>query len=383
MRPSSRARGVSESETLRLAAEIARLRAAGREVISLLEGESDLPAPPAVVAATARALRAGRTRYSSSTGLPELKTALVRALRAENGVAASPDGIVVTNGAKQAIYEVLQAVCGPGDEVLVPVPYWVTFPEAVKLSGARPVFVPTDGGAIDPDAVARAVTRRTKALILNSPNNPTGAVQPRETMKALADLARRGDFLILSDEAYQHLVFDGRERVSPAALSRDAARRTVTIQTFSKSYSMTGFRVGYLSADPAIARAVARIHGHVTGNACTFAQHGALAALELGAAFHERRRADYERRRDLAHAAASRLFPVAKPQGGFFLWADARARLRGRTRTTGALAERLLRESGVAVVPGSACGVEGFLRISFSSSERNAREGFRRLEAAL
>lgn len=382
MRPSRRAKTIAESETLRLFTEMARLRRRGREIVSLLEGEADLPAPKEVEAATIRALRAGQTRYSGSSGLPELRAAIARKLKRENGVSCAPENILIANGAKQALYETLQALCDPGDEVVIPSPYWVTFPEAARLAGAKPVLVETVGQHLDVDALGRAITRRTRAIILNTPNNPTGAVYAAPELREMAKLARRRNLFMIADEAYERFVYDGRAHVSAASLSRDAARRTVTIQTFSKSCSMTGFRVGYLAADAAIARAIARLHGHMTGNVCTFAQHGALAALKLPARFHEKQRLVFQGKRDLAFASATRLFDCLKPRGGFFVWADARRHLGRRFKTTVALAQHLLR-SGVAVVPGSSCGREGWLRLSFSGSEENIRMGFALIEKAL
>lgn len=380
MRLSKRAEAVAESATLRLAAASARLRAEGREVLNLLEGEPDLPVPSAVREATRRALARGETRYSDSAGLPELRALIARKLKGRNGVAVTPEDIVVTNGAKQAVYETLQAICGPGDEILIPSPYWVTFPESVRLAGAKPVFVPTRAHQLDLDAVARAVTPRTRAIIINSPSNPTGAVYPAAVLRGLARLAAKRDFLIVSDEAYEDFVYD---RASHASVAAFAPKRTITIQTFSKSFSMTGFRVGFLAAPPELARAVRRIHGHVTGNACTFAQHGAIAALGLGRGELNRRRAVFQKRRDLAYALASRSFDCVKPRGGLFVFADARRLLGKRFKDSAALAEHLLEKAGVSVVPGSACGMEGFLRLSFSSPEPVLRAAFARIEAAL
>lgn len=381
MRLSSRAETVSESATLRLSAAAARLRAGGREILSLLEGEPDLPVPAKALEATRRALARGDTRYSDAAGLPDLRAAIARKLEARNGVAAAPEDILVTNGAKQALYDALQTICGPGDEVLIPRPYWVTFPESVRLAGAKPIFVETRAHQLDLDAVARAVTRRTRAIIINSPNNPTGAVYPEAALRALARLAARRDFLIVSDEAYEDFVYDGAGHISVAALG--AATRTITVQTFSKSFSMTGYRVGFLAAPPGIARAARRLHGHVTGNVCTFAQRGAIAALGLGRGELDRRRAVFQKRRDLAYALASRSFDCVKPQGGLFVFADARRHLGGPIKDTEALAERLLHKAEVSVVPGSACGMEGFLRFSFTSPEPALREAFSRIEAAL
>ena len=376
MRLSSRAAAIGESETLRLWRAVAERRAVGRDVVSLLEGEPSLPVPPEALDAAAEALRAGRVKYSDSAGLPELRAAIARKLREENGVPADAASVLVANGAKQAIYEVLQALCGPGDEVLVPRPYWVTFPEAVRLAGAAPVFVDRLEDA------AAAVTPRTRALILNSPRNPTGEVLDRTRLEALVGLAAERDFAVVSDEAYEALVYDGRH-LSPASLGADAAARVVTIQTVSKTYGMTGFRVGWASGPADVIAAARAIHGHVTGNVSPFAQAGALAALASGP---ERRAAwldAHRRRRDLAFERARRLFDCELPRGGLFLWADARRLLGKRWRDSSALAYHLLAEAGVAVLPGSACGREGWLRLSFSPDEHTLREAFARLESAL
>ncbi|MDD5303322.1 MAG: pyridoxal phosphate-dependent aminotransferase [Elusimicrobia bacterium] len=384
MRASSRARSVAESWTLRLSSEVARLRGEGVDIVSLLEGEPDLPVPEAVVRATEEALRAGRTKYSASAGLPKLKAAISRKLKDENGVTAAPENILVANGAKQAVYEVLQALCEAGDEVLIPAPCWVTFPEAVKLAGAVPVLVPAGADhQLDLEALERAATTKTKAIILNTPNNPTGAVYPEAALRAVAALAERRGLTIIADEAYEALVYDGARHVSVASLGASAAARTVTIQTFSKSFAMTGFRVGYLAGPADLVEAVGRIHGHVTGNTCTFAQCGALAALGLGDAHRSSWRAAHQKRRDVAFELGSRLFGCAKPQGGLFLFADARRHLGARFADSSALAAHFLEAGKVAVVPGSAFGREGFLRLSFSASEATLREGFARLEGAL
>ncbi|MBI3505902.1 MAG: pyridoxal phosphate-dependent aminotransferase [Proteobacteria bacterium] len=383
MRLSKRAAAAGESETLRLFAEMAALRRGGADIISLLEGEPDAPAPESVQRATINALSAGDTRYSNSNGLPELRKLIAQKLSKENGVPAAEDGVLVTNGAKQAVYLALQTLCGPGDEVVIPRPYWVTFPEAAKLAGAKPVFAATRGHQLDVDAIAAAVTRRTRAVVINTPNNPTGAVYPADALKALARLAAKKDFHIVSDEAYEHLVYDDCRHVSPASLGAPAATRTITIQTFSKSYSMTGFRVGYLAGDPALIRAAARLHGHMTGNVCTFAQRGAISALLLPPEHHARLRAAYQKRRDIAYASATRLFDCVKPRGGLFVFADARKHLGKRFKTSGALAAHLLKEGRVAAVPGSACGMDGWLRLSFSGSEKDILKGFARIEDAL
>ena len=384
MKFSSRARAVAESATLRLSAEAARLRAEGVDVVGFLEGEPDLAVPGAVLRATEDALRAGRTRYSVSTGLAELKAAIVRKLRDENGVAAGPENVLVANGAKQAVYETLQALCDPGDEVLIPSPCWVTFPEAVKLAGAVPVLVETDPvHQLDVKALEEAVTAKTRVIVLNTPNNPTGAVYSEAALGAVVALAVRRGLTIVSDEAYEGLVYDGARHLSVASLGAEAAARTITVQTFSKSFAMTGYRVGYAVGPADFVKAAGRVHGHVTGNVCTFAQLGAVAALGLGGAHREAWRGVHQKRRDAAFELGSRLFDCVKPAGGLFLFADARRHLGRKIKDSEALARHLLEKGRVAVVPGSAFGREGFLRLSFSSPEAVLREGFARMEKVL
>jgi aspartate aminotransferase len=272
----------------------------------------------------------------------------------------------------------------PGDEVLIPSPCWVTFPEAVKLAGGTPVLVETDEThQLDLAALEAAVTPNTKAIILNTPNNPTGAVYSEATLRGVLALAGRHSLAIISDEAYESLVYDDRTHCTIARLSAAAAVRTVTLQTFSKSFAMTGYRVGYMVGPSDFVKAAARIQSHLTGNVCTFAQLGALAALGLGEAHRTAWRAAYQQRRDLAFNYASRLFPCVKPQGGLFLFVDARRYLRPDRPDSVSLTLQLLAKGGVAVVPGMAFGREGYLRISFSSPENVIREGFTRLQRAL
>jgi aspartate aminotransferase len=383
MRIAERALALSPSATLTLAVELKRRQRLGQDVVNFLEGEPGLPVPQRVLAATAAALRQGRTRYSESSGLPELRAAIARRLR-RSGVAAGPENVVVGNGAKQMIYETLQALCGPGDEVLIPSPYWVTLPEAARLAGATPVFVKTrPDHQLDLEALSRAVTRKTRAIILNSPNNPTGAVYGKADLRRVGELAVRKGLWIVSDEAYGSFVYDGARHVSMASLSPAIAARTVTAQTFSKTYSMTGFRIGYVAAPKPVAAAIAGIHGHVTGNACTFAQVGALAALETTDAELEKRRAVFERRRDLACALAMPLLDFVEPRGAFYLFCDARKLLSRKVPDSAALARRLLERARVAVVPGSAFGAEGYIRLCFAGPEAETREGFGRLAAAI
>ena len=383
MRLSSRAAAAAGSATLGLSADLARLRAQGADIVGFLEGEPDLPAPPQVVEATARAVKDGHTRYSQSNGLPELRALIADKLSRENRVPTRESEVLIANGSKQIIYETLQALVGPGDEVLVLRPYWVTIPEAVKLAGATPVFVDCPNHQLSVPLLEAAITKKTRALVLNTPNNPTGAVYAEGDLRAAAALAVTHDLFILSDEAYEHFVYDGRKHASVASFGPEIAARTATIQTFSKSFSMTGFRLGYLAAPQTLVDAVARIHGHVTGNACTFAQHGAIAALKLPPQFLEDRRALFQRRRDLALGLAQKLFGCVKPEGAFYLFLDAAKHLNAKHPDSAALASHLLHHAKVALVPGSAFGLENHLRLSYTASEDNIKKGLARIAEAL
>ncbi|MBT8339736.1 MAG: aminotransferase class I/II-fold pyridoxal phosphate-dependent enzyme, partial [Desulfatitalea sp.] len=261
---SSRIAAVSESRTTRIFAQADALRRKGREIISLAVGEPDFATPDAVIAATRQALTDQCTRYGPVPGEPELRCRLADAF---DGLTA--DHIIVTNGAKQALFALFQVLCSPGDEVIVPVPCWVSFTEQIRLAGATPVMVATDERfQIDPDRVAREITPRTRAILVNSPNNPTGAVYPAETMTTLARLAADKGFYLIADEAYHAFVYDGQTH----AAARDAAPdpdRVITVRSFSKHYNMTGFRIGYVAAEKNVIQALTRLQSHLSGNVCT------------------------------------------------------------------------------------------------------------------
>ena len=281
MKISDRADAINESSTTQFTAIIAKLRKEGKDVIDMAVGEPDLETPINIIDATKKALDDKKTRYSVVSGILELKKSICKRF-SENDLDYSPENILICNGAKQALYTIFQTMCDPGDEVIIQVPYWVSFSEQVKLAGAIPVYVDTINDQPDIKKIKESITKNTKAIVLNSPNNPTGAVYKRNDMEAIASIAVENDLFVISDESYDSLVYDGMKNISIASLNEEIKKRTFVVKTFSKEFSMTGFRVGYVAAEKGLVSAMNKLQGHITGNVCTFAQHGAISAFDMG-----------------------------------------------------------------------------------------------------
>ncbi len=390
---SPRALGVSPSPTVAMDARYKALLAAGREVVSLGAGEPDLPLPEAAAHAVHCAIKEGRTRYAHMAGLPELREALSRKFALENGVVHGPDEILVTSGAKQAVFTALMAVLAPGDEVLVPSPYWVTYPEAVRLLGGVPVEIPArpeNGFKITPEELRAAVTPRSKLLLLNSPNNPTGAVYTRAELEALAAVVLEHDLYVLSDEIYEHILYGAAKHVSPASLSPEMAARTATVNGFSKAFAMQGLRLGYVGAPGPWARAMVAVQSHAAHHPSTLSQHAALACLSASATIYPAMRAHYAAAREYALARLRAIPGLCwnDPDGAFYAFVSIEGLLpavAGGKRLEGsvALAEYLLESWNLVTVPGTGFGREGYLRLSFANSQEALKEAFDRLERGL
>jgi len=373
---SKRVQSIEGSKTARFIPLLEQMRQAGRSVISLAIGEPAADTPPAVIDATVKALQQQKTRYSEMPGIRALRDAL--AGRFEN---CRPENIVVFNGSKQALYAAFQTLCNPGDQVIIPLPCWVSFPEQVRLAGGEPVFVPTVDHQLDVAAIRSAVNERTRAILINSPNNPTGAVYPRRDLERIARLAAENDLYIVADEAYSFFVYDNLPYASVYDLEAVRDRLIVT-RSFSKHYAMTGFRVGYAVAPKQTAAAMVRLHSHLTGNVCTFAQYGALAALGMDEQLLARGRADLQKKRDLAFDRMQELSPCIRPQGAFYLFPDISNHLR-KNENSGDFAARILETAGVAVVPGEDFGLDGHVRICFAAPEEQLTEAFKRIREVL
>lgn len=380
---SSRVQGIEASKTGVFFNLVANLKAQGADIISLNVGEPDFAPADRIVEVTNQALTDGHHRYSSNAGLPALKDAIIHKLEGLNQIMGiTHEHLLVSNGSKQVIFSVFQSLLNEGDEVIILRPYWVTFPESIRLAGGVPVYIDSVNLQPDIEAIKQVITSKTKAIVINSPNNPSGAICPQDVMEELIQLAHQHHFYIISDEAYETLVYDGLQHISPAALP-GGLECSLSIFTFSKTYAMTGFRVGYLLADPSFIKGVNRLQSHLTGNVCTFVQHGAIAALKSKQSFYDHLRTTFSKRRELAYQLCSELFPCIKPQGAFYLFPNVEAYLSDKIDSCEALAYHLLEEAGVAVVPGAAFGMPGHMRISYANDEVNIREGFSRIQKAI
>jgi aspartate aminotransferase len=376
MRFAERIDRIEASRTVRFTELLQKQQQEGRNIISFAIGEPEYPTPGNVLAATREALAQGKTRYGPVQGLAALRAALAAPFKG-----LDQSNILVSNGSKQCLYSLFQVLCNSGDQVIIPRPYWVSFSEQVRLAGAEPVFVDTRAHQLDCRAIEKAITDRTRVVLINTPNNPTGAVYPRDDVERVADIVRQHDLFLVSDEAYAFFVYDGAACCSPMDIE-SIRERCVVVRSFSKSYSMTGFRIGYAAAPEAVIQALSKIQSHLTGNVCTFAQWGALAALDLGESFVENMRSDLQHKRNIAFEYAEQLFTCIKPGGAFYLFPDVSAHLYGN-QTAEDLAARLLKAAGVGVIPGEAFGMPHHIRISYALPEKDLIAGFERMAEVL
>ncbi len=383
MELANRISNIQESRSIKLAEVLWHLRQQGKKIISLNVGEADFPTPQAIVEATKKALDADCTRYSLVEGIQELREAIAAKIKSDHNLKISADHVFVGNGSKHILYNIFQTLINPGDEVIIPLPYWVTFPESVKLAGGTPVFVHTTKNQLCIENIKKALSPKTKAILINSPNNPTGAIYHEESLRELAKLAKEKDFLIISDEAYEALVYDNSKHINIAAFDEETFQRTITVQSFSKSYCMTGFRLGYMVASPPIIKGVNKLQSHLSGNNCTFAQYGALAALENSQEIVKHMVQKMEERRNLAFELTSQIFEVEKPQGAFYLFPKVESYFSQKIPNDEALAEYILKETGVALLPGTYFGTPGFLRICFASRLEDITTGLNLIKQLL
>jgi aspartate aminotransferase len=382
---SRRALGIEVSPTVAMSQRAAALKAKGADVLDFSVGEPDQPTPKHIAAAAVAAIGNGRTRYTSSAGIPELRAAVAMRYRSDFGVGFSESEVAITAGGKQALYLACQALLDRGDEAIIPSPHWPTFSEAVRLAGARPVLVRAnekDGFKVTARMVARACTPKTRAIILNSPSNPTGAVIEDGDLRAIGDLARRRKLTLLYDDTYARLGF-GSPDPDLQALRDAIGERFVVLGTASKSYCMTGWRIGWVLGPKPLVDACAALVSHSTQCPAAFAQVGAVEALTGPQQLVADLAAEYRRRRDFIHPAIAGIpgLTCVQPGGGFYLFPNVSRYLGGPVPTSLDLAGRLLDEEKVAVVAGEGFAAPGYLRISFARSMDDLREGARRIAA--
>ena len=376
-----RVSNVKESATLKFTALLEKLRKEGKEIIDFAVGELEFETPQEIISATKKALEEKKTKYTNIAGINELRTEISSYLKNQN-LDYDKENILITNGSKQALYNIFQIVCNKGDEVIIPVPYWVSFSEQVRLAEAKPVFVETKEFQLDIGKIKNNITKRTRAIIINSPNNPSGAVYNKDELKEVADLALDNNFFIVSDEAYDMLVYDGLKNFSLATMA-SVKEKTIVVKSFSKPFSMTGFRVGFVATEKDFISKMKCLQSHSTGNVSTVSQYGAIAALEMDKTVIKERIKEMEKRRNLAYKLAVKLFDCIKPQGAFYLFPNVEGNLNDKIRTADELVSLLLEKANVAVVPGREFGMENNIRISYATSQEKIKKGFEQIEKVL
>ncbi|MTH52135.1 aminotransferase class I/II-fold pyridoxal phosphate-dependent enzyme [Bacillus mangrovi] len=385
MKLAKRAASLTPSTTLAITAKAKELKAAGHDVIGLGAGEPDYNTPEAIIKAAEASMEKGYTKYTPSGGLKELKDAIIDKFKEDQGLSYTPAEVIVCTGAKHALYTLFQVILDEGDEVIVPSPYWVSYPEQVKLAGGKPVII--EGSEekqfkITPEQIAHAANDRTKALILNSPSNPTGMIYTEEELIAIGETCIKHDLLIVSDEIYEKLVYGEAKHFSIAQLSAELKERTVVINGVSKSHSMTGWRIGYAAGPKEIISAMTNLASHSTSNPASMAQYGAIEAYRGSQEPVEDMRKSFENRLDQTHALLEKIpgFRCIKPQGAFYLFANASeaARATGH-ESVDAFVEALLSEEKVALVPGSGFGSPDHVRLSYATSQDQLTEALARI----
>ena len=382
---SARAVALKPSLTLAIGAQAKALQRAGRDICSLSAGEPDFDTPDFIVEATRQALRDGITRYGPAAGDPELREAVAEKLSSGNGIATSPEQVLITNGGKQAIYNLFQVLLNPGDEVLLPAPYWLSYPEMAALAGAKVKLIPTqaeEGFRLDLAAVEAAISPRSRLLVLNSPGNPTGRVMKRQELEDVAELVRRHpQLLVMSDEIYEFLLAEGEQHHSFAAIAPDLADRCFTVNGFAKGWAMTGWRLGYLAGHQDVIKAAAALQSQSTSNVCSFAQRGALAAIQGPRDCVSAMAESYNRRRQLLTEGLQAIdgITLVEPRGAFYAFPQLPESAGGSMD----FCRRALEQAGLAVVPGLAFGNDRCIRLSCAVSRETIRDGLSRLTQLL
>ncbi|MBA4348494.1 MAG: aspartate aminotransferase [Thermodesulfovibrio sp.] len=390
---SERAKKIKPSPTLSIDAKAKAMKAQGIDVVNFGVGEPDFDTPEHIKEAAIKALRDGFTKYTPVGGIDELKEAIIAKFKKDNDLEYEKDEIIVSCGAKHSLYNIAQALYGSGDEVLIPSPYWVSYPDQVLLNDAVPVFVKTyvkDNFIVSPDALESRITKKTKALILNSPSNPTGLTYDKRSLEAIAEIALRHDIYVISDEIYEKLVYDGFEHISIASLNKEIKKKTIVVNGLSKSHAMTGWRIGYTAGPKDIIKAMTNIQSQSTSNPTSIAQKAAVAALTGPQDFTSMMRTEFDKRRRflVERLNAVRGVSCIMPTGAFYAFPDI-SKLYGKKAGSRAInssldfALYLLEDAKVALVHGDAFGDDNYIRISYATSMENISKGLERIKEAI
>lgn len=378
---SKRSQGLEASATLEITAKAKKLKESGVDVVSFGAGEPDFDTPPYIKDAAIKAIQSGFTKYTPASGTLELRQAISKKFARDNSLNYAPEEIVVSCGAKHSLYNIFQIVCDSGDEIIIPAPYWISYPEMVKLAEAKPIFINTEEKnkfKLTQKKLEKAITSKTKAIIINSPSNPTGSVYAREELELVAKLALKNNIWVISDEIYEDIIYDDKKHISMASLGKDIFDLTITVNGVSKSFSMTGWRIGYLGAPINIAQAIGNLQSHSTSNPTSISQKAALVALEGDKQFIKKMVSEFKIRRDYMVNKLNSIkgFKCFNPDGAFYVFCDISAlKLKAAE-----LAIRLLDEAKVAVVPGEGFGYDTHIRFSFATSMEQIKKGLEKIE---
>ncbi|MCM3088249.1 pyridoxal phosphate-dependent aminotransferase [Bhargavaea ginsengi] len=384
-RLAKRTETLTPSTTLAITAKAKQMKKEGIDVIGLGAGEPDYNTPDHIIEAAYASMKEGKTKYTPAGGLPELKDSIIRKMSRDHGLTYKPSEVMVGIGAKHVLYTLFQVILDPGDEVIIPIPYWVSYPEQVKLAGGVPVHVEgsvDSGFKITAEQLKEAVSEKTKAFILNSPSNPSGMIYTEDELRAILEVCKEADIWIISDEIYEKLVYGDAGHVSIATLSEDAKERTIVINGVSKSHSMTGWRIGYACGDEAVIKAMTDLASHSTSNPVTTSQYAAIEAYDGSWDAVEKMREDFGKRLEAVYPLLSDIpgFKVLKPQGAFYLLPDvSEAVNKTGFGDTDAFARALLEEAKVAVIPGSGFGAPDTIRLSYATELSQFKEAVRRI----
>ncbi|MCD5413819.1 MAG: pyridoxal phosphate-dependent aminotransferase [Clostridiales bacterium] len=393
MQLSKKHAGLADSVTLAINAMAKQMKLDGANIISFGVGEPDFDTPDNIRKSAKKAINEGHTRYTAASGMLELREVICKKLEDDNQLYYSPENIVVSNGAKHSLYNALQAICNPGDEIIVPIPYWVSYPEMIKMADAVPVFIECSEKnefKLEIDELIKAITPKTKALLLNSPSNPTGSIYSKHELEAIARVAINHNILIISDEIYEKLVYDDAKHISIAALNDEIKELTIVVNGMSKAYAMTGWRIGYTASNKKIAKIISKIQSHSTSNPNTIAQYASVEGIKNSDTSIESMRLSFDERRKYMVKRINEMKDLSciVPKGAFYVMLNISKFIgkvvAGKTINNSLdFAQIVISKANVAVVPGSAFGADKFARLSYANSIENIKEGLDRIESFL